>query len=148
MEDHVRVPRARVLRRDSEGSLRTFKRGRITVYCLTVAESCIRDPLNPAIGAALAGLAIAAIGLRLSAICALGKYWSNHVDYMEGHQVIRTGPYRRIRHPAYIGNIHIPAIALALGGPVSALAGLALIVWLYAVRTPAEDNILRTLRDG
>ena len=42
---------------------------------------------------------------RLWAIKTLGKYYSHIVREIAGHQIIESGPYRRIRHPAYAGMI-------------------------------------------
>jgi protein-S-isoprenylcysteine O-methyltransferase Ste14 len=50
-------------------------------------------------------LFLAGITYRLWAIKTLGKYYSHLVREIAGHQIIATGPYRRIRHPAYAGMI-------------------------------------------
>ena len=50
-------------------------------------------------------LFLAGIAYRLWAIKTLGKYYSHIVREIAGHQIIDTGPYRRIRHPAYAGMI-------------------------------------------
>ena len=39
------------------------------------------------------------------AIIALGHYYSHFVREVEHHQIIDSGPYRYIRHPAYAGMI-------------------------------------------
>lgn len=50
-------------------------------------------------------LFLVGITYRLWAIKTLGKYYSHIVREIAGHQIIKTGPYRRIRHPAYAGMI-------------------------------------------
>jgi protein-S-isoprenylcysteine O-methyltransferase Ste14 len=45
------------------------------------------------------------IAYRLWAIKTLGKYYSHIVREIAGHQIIETGPYHHIRHPAYAGMI-------------------------------------------
>lgn len=40
---------------------------------------------------------------RLVAIRTLGKFYSHRVRQVEGHQIVNTGPYRFMRHPAYTG---------------------------------------------
>ncbi len=50
-------------------------------------------------------LFLVGIAYRLWAIKTLGKYYSHIVREIAGHQIIKTGPYRRIRHPAYAGMI-------------------------------------------
>jgi len=46
---------------------------------------------------------LAGIAYRLWAIKTLGKYYSHIVREVDGHQIIESGPYRHIRHPAYAG---------------------------------------------
>ena len=79
----------------------------------------------------LAGVAMTATGL-LFAIWArlyLGANWSGQVTVKQEHELIRSGPYRFVRHPIYSG------ILFALGGTalcrhnVWAILGFAL-VWL------------------
>lgn len=55
----------------------------------------------------LAGFLLFLIGIayRLWAIKTLGKYYSHIVREIDGHQIITSGPYRCIRHPAYAGMI-------------------------------------------
>ena len=60
------------------------------------------------------------ITYRLWAIKTLGKYYSHIVREMAGHQIIESGPYRRIRHPAYAGMI---------------LANMGIIVFFFNVIT-------------
>jgi protein-S-isoprenylcysteine O-methyltransferase Ste14 len=45
------------------------------------------------------------IAYRFWAIKSLGRYYSHIVREIAGHQIIATGPYRSIRHPAYAGMI-------------------------------------------
>ncbi len=57
--------------------------------------------------ALLAGVAcaVASFRLRWSAIAALGKFWSLHIEIREGHQFVDNGPFRLVRHPAYFSMI-------------------------------------------
>lgn len=48
---------------------------------------------------------ISGICLRLWAIRTLGRYYSHIVRTVEKHQIVDSGPYRFIRHPAYSGMI-------------------------------------------
>jgi len=45
------------------------------------------------------------ISLRLFAIKTLGKYYSHIVREIDNHEIIDSGPYSFIRHPAYAGMI-------------------------------------------
>jgi protein-S-isoprenylcysteine O-methyltransferase Ste14 len=53
----------------------------------------------------LAGFAVFALGVtfRLVAIRTLGKFYSHRVRVMGDHQVVQSGPYQLVRHPAYTG---------------------------------------------
>jgi protein-S-isoprenylcysteine O-methyltransferase Ste14 len=68
-------------------------------------------PVLPSIGTAIVATGI---GYAIWARVHLGRNWSSKVVVKEDHALIRTGPYRMIRHPIYAG------ILLALLG--SALA--------------------------
>lgn len=75
----------------------------------------------PALAVALV-LIWSGIGLRLWAIATLGRYFRPIVHLQEGHRVVRNGPYRVLRHPAYSG------LLLALCGFSLPFANLASIV--------------------
>lgn len=53
----------------------------------------------------LIGTAITAAGLGFSvwARVHLGRNWSGTVTLKEGHELVRSGPYRFVRHPIYTG---------------------------------------------
>jgi protein-S-isoprenylcysteine O-methyltransferase Ste14 len=53
------------------------------------------------------GLTLYLIGLigRNWSIRTLGKYWSTHIEIRKKHKLIRNGPYKRMRHPAYLSMI-------------------------------------------
>lgn len=70
-------------------------------------------PVLPLLGTALvaAGLGFAAWARRH-----LGRNWSSRVVVKQGHALVRTGPYRRVRHPIYSGMLlAILGTALAIG---------------------------------
>jgi protein-S-isoprenylcysteine O-methyltransferase Ste14 len=61
--------------------------------------------LAPGAGAYAVGTLLVAAGLGLSvwARVLLGGNWSATVTLKEGHQIVRAGPYRLVRHPIYTG---------------------------------------------
>ena len=73
----------------------------------------------------------------------LGNYYSGHVSVLDGQPLVQEGPYRFIRHPAYMGYLLI-AVGIAVG--YSSLSGLAVIpiLLLPAViyRLSVEDTFL------
>jgi protein-S-isoprenylcysteine O-methyltransferase Ste14 len=70
-------------------------------------------------------------------------YCSSVIERREGQTVVRTGPYRLVRHPMYTGGLlGISALPLALGSYVAALFVLPL--WgVFVIRILAEERFLR-----
>jgi protein-S-isoprenylcysteine O-methyltransferase len=62
---------------------------------------------------------ISGIVFRHYAISILGKFFTASVQIQEKHELIRAGPYRYVRHPAYLG-----ILIMALG------LGIALANWI------------------
>ena len=64
------------------------------------------------------GVALVALGLgyAVQARRHLGANWSGTVTLKQGHSLIRSGPYRHVRHPIYTG------LLLAFAGSALALA--------------------------
>jgi len=46
---------------------------------------------------------LAGLGLRVWAVLTLGRYFTWFISLRDDHKVIREGPFRFIRHPAYCG---------------------------------------------
>ncbi|MFI6686960.1 methyltransferase family protein [Streptomyces sp. NPDC050485] len=67
----------------------------------------------------------AGIGLRLWAIVTLGRFFRGTVHVQRDHQVVRSGPYRWVRHPAYSG---ILLAGLALGVTLDNTAALLVLL--------------------
>src|SRR5258707_5903663 len=77
------------------------------------------------------GVALAAAGVVIAiwARWHLGANWSGVVTLKEGHELIRSGPYRSMRHPIYTG-ILLAMLGTALTlGEVRGLLAVA-IAWL------------------
>ena len=45
------------------------------------------------------------IGVRLWSVATLGRFFRRVVVIQSGHRVVTEGPYRFVRHPAYLGNL-------------------------------------------
>ena len=83
-------------------------------------------------GFATAGTLMVAAGLVLAvwARLHLAGEWSGTITLKQGHRLVRTGPYRRVRHPIYTGLLlALLGTAVAVdawrGVAALALAGLA-----------------------
>ncbi len=90
------------------------------------------------------GLAIDIAGLSL-AIWArrhLGRNWSGEITIKQDHQLVRTGPYRHLRHPIYTGLLTMYAGMTLATGEVLAILGLAVAVIAYWRKTRMEEKTL------
>ena len=76
------------------------------------------------------GVTLVALGLAFSvwARIALGGNWSGSVTLKQHHDIIRTGPYRFIRHPIYTGLV-VAFLGSALArGEWRGLVAVAIVV--------------------
>jgi len=95
------------------------------------------------------GLLIAGLGFSIWARRRLGRNWSGTVTLKEDHELIRTGPYRWVRHPIYTGLLVAfvgTAVSLSEWRGVAAIA-LATLALLLKIRLE-EDWMLETFGDG
>jgi protein-S-isoprenylcysteine O-methyltransferase Ste14 len=92
------------------------------------------------------GLAIlaAGLGLRVWAVWSLGRYFRREVTIVPGQTVQTSGPYRWIRHPAYLGDLLIVfGFDLAWGSWVGAALGTAIALAGHLPRIRVEEAELR-----
>jgi protein-S-isoprenylcysteine O-methyltransferase Ste14 len=81
--------------------------------------------------------------LRRQAIAALGRFWSLHVEIRESHQLVREGPFRWVRHPAYSSMIlEILSAALLLRSWWTALLVYAAFLPTLNARIRIEEKAL------
>lgn len=87
-------------------------------------------------------LTAAGIGVAFWARWHLGTNWSGVVTLKEDHELIRTGPYRTIRHPIYTG-ILLALLGTSITlGEVRALIAVA-IAWLsFYIKARREESFL------
>lgn len=89
-----------------------------------------------------AALTVAGIALAIWARWRLGRNWSDKVVIKEDHELIRSGPYRFLRHPIYTGALlGIAGTALAIGEWRGVLAFVALSA-NYFVKAKREEALL------
>lgn len=68
--------------------------------------------------------------LRRLSIKALGNNWSIHIKDIPGQQLIRTGPYKWVRHPYYL------AVILELGGTALYFNSFLSLGYLVLIHLP------------
>jgi protein-S-isoprenylcysteine O-methyltransferase Ste14 len=94
----------------------------------------------PLLGAVLVA---AALGFALWARVHLGGNWSGLVTLKEGHALVRTGPYRVVRHPIYTGLLlAVIGTAAAIGEWRGVLALACALVGLV-IKIRAEEALMR-----
>ena len=87
--------------------------------------------------------AVASFFIRWRAISALGKFWSLHVEIRAGHQFVRSGPFRWMRHPTYFSMIlELLLVGLILNVYVTLLVVSFLFVPTLMRRIQLEEALL------
>lgn len=89
-------------------------------------------PRTPAILWTGTALTAAGIAFAVWARAVLGRNWSGIVTVKDDHELVRTGPYARIRHPIYSGLILAlvgTAICLAEWRGLVAVAAVSVALW-------------------
>jgi protein-S-isoprenylcysteine O-methyltransferase Ste14 len=91
-----------------------------------------------------AGLAVEFSGLFLEiwARRALGRNWSGEISIKVEHQLIRSGPYKRLRHPIYTGLLAMYVGAAVVTGTWLAMIGVALAGFAYWRKIRLEEKNL------
>jgi protein-S-isoprenylcysteine O-methyltransferase Ste14 len=103
-----------------------------------------RQAFSPVLFAAGWATALASFVLRRRAIRELGKMWSLHVEIREKHQLVMTGPYRWVRHPAYTSMIlELAALGLLLQSRYTSLAVAVCFIPTLIARIRIEEAALR-----
>ncbi|MCQ1536080.1 hypothetical protein FTO70_10390 [Methanosarcina sp. KYL-1] len=89
-----------------------------------------------------AALTLLGTGLRAWGLWTLGKYFSAHIEIKADHELVETGPYKFIRHPAYAGNIlQAVGIPLILNAYFS-MSISAVLIALFLYRLKLEEEVL------
>lgn len=93
---------------------------------------------------AFIGLSLTAGGLLFAvwARIALGGNWSGTVTIKSGHNLIRRGPYRWIRHPIYTGLLASLVGTVTLQGEVRSFLGFAIILFALYRKARREERFL------
>lgn len=99
-------------------------------------------PASPMLESAGLAVEVAGFALAVWARRALGGNWSGEVRIATGHQLVRSGPYRWIRHPIYTAVLAMYGGILLVSGEVHAIAGLAIIVLAYLRKIRMEEKVL------
>ena len=101
--------------------------------------------VQPTLALAVTGLTIQAASMALYywARQHLGRFWSGAVTITAEHQLIRTGPYRLLRHPMYTAVLGMFVGTVVVSWQIHALVGLALGVAVYLRKIRIEERTIR-----
>jgi len=89
-------------------------------------------------------IAIASVWLVNAAARRLGKQWALAARLVEGHTLIRDGPYRFVRNPIYTGMFGmLLATGLAAGRWIPLLVAIVLFAIGTYIRIRSEERLLR-----
>jgi protein-S-isoprenylcysteine O-methyltransferase Ste14 len=91
-----------------------------------------------------AGLTLEVLGLTFAiwARSHLGRNWSGAISIKQEHELIRSGPYRMLRHPIYTGILAMyTGVAIVMGEWLSVI-GLAMATFAYWRKIRLEEATL------
>jgi protein-S-isoprenylcysteine O-methyltransferase Ste14 len=101
-------------------------------------------PQSPAIDFAGIALTAAGVAFAIWARAHLGKYWSGDVTIRQEHRLIRTGPYKYVRHPIYSGMLLALVGTVLVIGEYRAIVGFAIILLGFVKKARKEESFLQT----
>lgn len=88
------------------------------------------------------GILLAGLAFSVWARLHLGTNWSVSVTLKEDHELVRSGPYRLVRHPIYTGCLLALAGAVLIGAEWRSVAGLLLVFASLAYKVRIEESWL------
>jgi protein-S-isoprenylcysteine O-methyltransferase Ste14 len=143
-----------MLRRPKDSGSRSDARARLGIILQSMGIALAAfGPARPSLDwfslAAIAGYAAvtllmgAAIVLFGWSSTTLGKNWSFAARTLDDHELIRTGPYARVRHPIYLAMLLFQlGLAAALGHWLQLIVAVPVFLVGTRIRTKAEERLL------
>jgi protein-S-isoprenylcysteine O-methyltransferase Ste14 len=95
--------------------------------------------LGPPLGL---GLTVLGLAFAVWARAHLGRLWSGTATFKVDHVLVRTGPYRLVRHPIYTGLLTAVFGTGLAHGTVAAGLGVALFVIACLLKVRHEEHLL------
>ena len=130
------------------GSLRLLLGGQMLALMVAIAASAFRVwqfPARLVLPLFEVGIVLILLGSLLRRYCTrtLGEYFTGDVRTRSSQPVIRSGPYRLVRHPSYTGGMLIfVGIGLALGSVLGLLLLAVTTLVGYGYRVAVEERAL------
>jgi methyltransferase len=117
----------------------------LLVGCLIEVQVLDR-PFLAWLGAPMLVLVASAQALRWWCIATLGQQWNTRVVAVPGLPLVRTGPYRWLRHPNYVAVVaEGAALPLVHTAWLTAVVFTVLNAWLLVVRIRCENRLLESV---
>lgn len=88
---------------------------------------------------------VASLLLAISARRHLGRFWSGEVTQKVGHELVRTGPYRLVRHPIYTAILGMFVGMATVSGDLHAFVAVVVIAIAYWRKIRIEERNLSEL---
>ena len=88
------------------------------------------------------GIMAAATLLHIWARAHLGRNWSSEVMIQNGHELVRTGPYRIVRHPIYTAILGLAIGTAVVSGRGLSLLGALVFAFAYVRKLRIEEDAL------
>lgn len=86
---------------------------------------------------------VCGIAVRWWAIRVLAQWFTVDVAIREGHRLVRSGPYRHVRHPSYTGALlTFYGFALAFGNWLSLAVVVVFVTAAFLWRIRIEERVL------
>jgi protein-S-isoprenylcysteine O-methyltransferase Ste14 len=88
---------------------------------------------------------LASFLLAISARRHLGRFWSAEITQKTGHELVRSGPYRFVRHPIYTALLGMFVGTAIVSGDLHAFVAVAVIAFAYWRKIRLEERNLTEL---
>jgi protein-S-isoprenylcysteine O-methyltransferase Ste14 len=99
-------------------------------------------PTSAFVVAAGLGIQVFSLALAVWARRRLGRNWSSEISKKVGHELIRSGPYRLVRHPIYTAWLGMYVGTAVVSGELHALIGAAIAITAYWRKIRLEEQRL------
>jgi len=88
------------------------------------------------------GITLAGFAFAIWARFHLGRNWSSSVTSKVQHELIRSGPYRWVRHPIYSGLLLALFGTALVRGELRALLALGLVYTAWKIKSRVEERMM------
>ena len=105
----------------------------IALHGTWIAAIALTTPLSTQPSWLLIGVVLALQALRVWVIATLGRYWTTRIITIDDAPLVRSGPFRFVRHPNYlVVTAEIAILPMAFGNwPVAVIWSLANAALLF-----------------